>query len=85
MPESLRKFVSKEWLLIALLVLMAVLAAFLPFKIRYYPSYVDWGTIVALSSLLMISTGIRRSGYLEPSLGESSKGLEPNAVLPCFW
>jgi Na+/H+ antiporter NhaD/arsenite permease-like protein len=54
---------KKELVLILFILLLVLLAIIYPEKITEYPSYVDWDTIVALTGLLIIATGLKESGY----------------------
>jgi len=59
-----REFAKKEPVLIILLAVLAVLTAANPGSSVHYPEYVDWNTIIALSGLIVVTTGIKESGLL---------------------
>ncbi len=45
-------------------ILTIVLSILYPSEVEKFPTYVDWRTIVALVGLLVVTTGVRESGYL---------------------
>ncbi|WP_457549777.1 SLC13 family permease [Archaeoglobus sp.] len=51
-------------LLLIFVTLTLILSILYPSEVVKYPNYVDWETILALAGLLMVTTGIRESGYL---------------------
>ncbi len=61
---QIRKFAREEPVLFILLLALAVLTILKPENVVHYPNYVDWSTIVALSGLIVITTGIKESGLL---------------------
>ncbi len=56
-------FIAEEFLLCIFAVLLLILALFTNSQIRQYPSFVDWKTISVLAGLLIITTGLKQSGY----------------------
>jgi len=82
--EKLKKTVEKEWLLLLFLAIMLVLALLFRRRIPSYPSYIDWSTIVALAGLLVISTGIKQSGYLEDFAVRLLSGVKTERGLAFF-
>ncbi len=50
-------------MLSSFLFLLILLSLLYPYKIKDYPAFVDWRTIIALAGLLIITTGIKESGY----------------------
>jgi len=57
------KFIRDEYMLSSFLFLLILLSLLYPYKIKNYPAFVDWRTIIALAGLLIIATGIKESGY----------------------
>ena len=57
------KFIIKEKILATFLFLLILLSFIYPYKIGNYPYFVDWKTITALAGLLIITTGLKESGY----------------------
>ena len=53
-------------ILIPFLILFFILLFIFPDKIKVYHSYVHWNTIWTLFGLLIITTGIKESGFLVP-------------------
>ncbi len=56
-------FIRKEIVLLVFLLLLVILALYNPNEIVNYPRFVDWKTIIALAGLLIITTGLKESGY----------------------
>ncbi len=50
-------------MLTVFLLLFILLSVIYPEKVKNYPYFVDWKTIITLAGLLIISTGIKESGY----------------------
>lgn len=67
--------IKRDYIFISLLLLLALLTLLKPGKVRYYPEYVDWRTIIALFGLLVITTGIRESGYLQRASKQLLKNI----------
>ena len=63
--RTINEFVKKEALLFIFLFLLAIFTILDPFEITNYPSFVDWRTITTLVGLLMITTGLKESGYFD--------------------
>ncbi len=63
---------------------MLGLAAIFPQRILSYPSYIDWQTIIVLAGLLVISTGIKQSGYLEYFATHILSGVKTERGLVLF-
>ncbi len=57
-------FCKEESLFSILLLIVILLSIIYPDKIKQYPLYVEWHTIIALCSLLIITTAIKESEYL---------------------
>ncbi len=62
---KISRLAKKELVLILFSLLLIFLAIIYPEKITDYPSYIDWDTIVALTGLLIIATGLKESGYFD--------------------
>ncbi len=73
--EKLKLFIGKEFLLIFFFLLTILLAILFPSKIKDYPYFIDWNTIFILTGLLVITTAIKESGYLEKAAGKILKKL----------
>jgi len=58
------EFIKTAFVLFIFLFLLAIVFILYPSKIISYPSFVDWKTIIALTGLLIITTGLKESGYL---------------------
>ncbi len=56
-------FIKKEFVLFIFIFLLILLSAWNPSQIINYPFFVDWQTVLALTGLLIITTGIKESGY----------------------
>ena len=61
--KAVKRLIEKEPFMAALLIALGVLAVLYPGKIAFYPSFVEWETIIALTGLLIIITGLKESGY----------------------
>ncbi|RLI78987.1 citrate transporter [Archaeoglobales archaeon] len=59
------KNIKQDYVFVSLFLLLLSLSILKPTKLKYYPEYVDWRTISALFGLLIITTGIKESGYLQ--------------------
>ncbi len=58
-------FLEKEAALLISVSLLIILSVLYPQNVNCYFKFVDWETITALVGLLIITTGIKESGYLE--------------------
>ncbi len=52
-----------DYFLLVSAALLLLFSFLMPFKIRYYYSYVDWRTISLLSGLFVITTGLKMSNF----------------------
>jgi len=68
--------IKKEPFLSLFLFLLVVLTILHPQEIRHYPDFVDWHTIIALTGLLIITTGVKESEYFYSFLKKILKKLE---------
>ncbi len=57
------RFIKKEFFLFSLIVLTLFLTLFHINEIKNYPGFIDWRTVIALTGLLIITTGLKESGY----------------------
>jgi len=57
------EFIKGEVILFTFLILLIVLTILYPNEIINYPHFVNWITIMALTGLLIITTGLKESGY----------------------
>ncbi len=60
----MKEFVKKDPVLFVLLVITALFTLLNPSGVKNYWSYVDWRTIVSLSGLILVTTGIKESRIL---------------------
>ncbi len=63
--NTLRELFEKEIILVIFLSILLVLSILFPSNISRYPSMVDWDTIFTLTGLIVITTGVKESGYLD--------------------
>ncbi|WP_457559730.1 SLC13 family permease [Candidatus Harpocratesius sp.] len=59
------QFMKKEFIIISSLILLIILSLIYRIPMKYYPSFVDWHTILALTGLLVITTGLKESNIFE--------------------
>ncbi|KAA0011030.1 MAG: DUF1646 domain-containing protein [Thermoplasmata archaeon] len=55
-----------------------------PEKVKEYPYFVDWKTILTLAGLLVISTGIKESGYFYHAFRQILVKLKTERALVLF-
>jgi len=79
------EFVKKEVVLFIFLFLLAIVAILYPYEIINYPSFVDWRTIIALTGLLIITTGLKESGYFNVFSRKVLKRLKSERSLSIFF
>ena len=63
---KIKEALTGNEILIPFLILFFILLFIFPDKIKVYHSYVHWNTIWTLFGLLIITTGIKESGFLVP-------------------
>ena len=56
-------FFGRNILLAVLIVISLGLALFLGLPLGHFPTFVDWDTIITLSGLLLITAGVKESGF----------------------
>lgn len=78
------EFVKKEVVLFIFLFLLSIVAILYPYEIINYPSFVDWRTIIALTELLIITTGLKESGYFNVFSRKVLKRLKSEKSLSFF-
>jgi Na+/H+ antiporter NhaD/arsenite permease-like protein len=62
---KLLRWIQKEAVLVSFLSLLLVLAILYPEKVPQFPSFVDSRTMVTLTGLLLLTTGLKESGYFD--------------------
>jgi Na+/H+ antiporter NhaD/arsenite permease-like protein len=72
---------KKNFLLVILLVTALGLAVALGQPLRRLPNFVDWNTIVTLSALLLITTGIKESGLFFLAAYRISRRMDNERLL----
>ncbi|HEC88806.1 MAG TPA: citrate transporter [Thermoplasmata archaeon] len=78
-------YLRKEVILFIFLLLLIVLAGLYPSKIINYPSFVDWNTIIALTGLLIITTGLKESGCFNILSGILLKKFKTESGLSIYF
>ncbi len=81
---TLKNFIKKECVLFIFLVLLLILSLAYPSHIPRYPSFIDWNTVIALTGLLLITTGIRESGYFNNLSMNILKRIDDERTLAIF-
>ncbi|MEF8698604.1 MAG: SLC13 family permease [Candidatus Accumulibacter sp. UW20] len=64
-PAEIAARLQRDILLLVLVLLCACLSLLDPEAIASYPQRVDWPTIAALAGLLLLTTGLEESGFLQ--------------------
>lgn len=82
--RTIIKFAKKEAVLFIFLFLLVIVAVLYPDKIINYPSFVDWRTIIALTGLLIITTGLKESEYFDIFSENMLKKLKNERSLSIF-
>ncbi len=77
-------FAKRETVLLVFLFLLLVLSALYPQQIIHYPSFIHWDTILTLTGLLIITTGLKESGYFNVFSGQVLKRLKSERSLAFF-
>ncbi len=60
--EDIRAFVRRELMLIIAFVVLVILTVIYPGRVKEYPHFIDWRTILSLTGLMAITIGMRESG-----------------------
>ena len=63
MNGKFMRFISKNFILLPFLIILAFLCVLYPDEIINYPDFVDWQTIASLAGLLVVATAIKESSY----------------------
>ncbi len=66
---KIANFFKNDFILLIFFILLIILSIFYPHQIPDYPYFVDWRTIIALTGLLIITTGLKESMFFD-SLSE---------------
>ncbi len=61
--KRIKKLIAQETTLVIFGILAIILALAKPQLIKFYPNYIDWHTILILTGLIIITTGIEYSGF----------------------
>ena len=78
------RIVKKEPFLTVFSILSIVLIILYPAKIIDYPSFVDWNTIITLTGLLIITTGLKESGYFSSFSEKVLNKIKNEKILALF-
>ncbi len=63
--QKIIRFVQEEFIFFIFFSILLVLSAIFPSEIKNFPEFVEWKTIWALAGLIIITTGMKESGYFE--------------------
>ncbi len=63
--QKIIRLVQEEFIFFIFLSILLVLSAIFPSEIKNFPEFVEWKTIWALAGLIIITTGMKESGYFE--------------------
>jgi len=85
MANDLRSILKKNLLTVVLLAVAPVLAHVLRQPLRLFPAMVDWKTILTLSGLLLITTGIKESGLFHLLACRISRKIDNERLLAVFF
>ncbi|MHA2002447.1 MAG: SLC13 family permease [Promethearchaeota archaeon] len=80
----LKHFIKKEIVLFVFFFVLVILAIIYPYQIINYPSFVDWRTIITLTGLLIITSGLKESGYINFFAEETLKKVKNERILSIF-
>ncbi len=61
--KNLTERLEGNYLLIISLIIFVIFSAISPEKIPCYPHYIDWQTIITLTALAFVTTGLKKSGF----------------------
>lgn len=64
-PRALLQLLRQDLLLLVLVLVCAGLTLWHPQGVATYPRLVDWPTIAALAGLILLTTGLEESGFLQ--------------------
>ncbi len=78
-------FIRQEIFLVVFLALLFMFMVLFPQEIPNYPSFVDWKTIGSLAGLLVITTALRESGYIDAISMRMVRRLKTERELAMFF
>jgi len=79
-----KRSIGKEPFLSLLLFLLFLFSLINPGGVLLYPSYVDWRTLAALAGLLMVTSGLKESGYFDRITVKMLEGLKSERKIALF-
>ena len=79
-----KRSIGKEPFLSLLLLLLLLFSLINPGRVLLYPSYVDWRTLAALAGLLMVTSGLKESGYFDRITVKMLEGLKSERKIALF-
>lgn len=83
-PSLLIERLRRDMLLLILVLLCVGLSLFEPDQVASYPMKVDWPTIAALAGLLLLTTALEESGFLQRTAFELVTRMESERSLALF-
>ena len=81
---KLIEYIKKDIILSIFAFFLFVLAILYPNQIINYPHFIDWQTIIALTGLLVITTGLKESMYLDILSKKALKKIKTEKFLSIF-
>ncbi len=81
MKQRIKKFLEKEFILGAALLLLIVFSALFPSFIPEYPEFIHWPTLLSLTGLLIIVTAINQTGYISSLARRLMKRIKNERIL----
>ncbi|NPA36039.1 MAG: citrate transporter [Chlorobi bacterium] len=84
LKKRILRFLQREFVLSLFFLVLIVLAVVYPGKIKEYPGMVSRETMLTLTVLLMIATGIKESGYFEVFAARMIKKVHNEKMLAFF-
>ncbi len=82
--QQIKTILRKNGLLLIALAALVVLELLTGKPLRRFPAYVDWNTIITLAGLLLITTGIKESGFFYWLAYRISKRIDDERQLALF-
>ena len=79
-----KRSIGKEPFLSLLLFLLFLFSLINPGGVLLYPSYVDWRTLAALAGLLMVTSGLKESGYFDRITVKCRRASRASGRSPSF-
>ncbi|MGA2143235.1 MAG: SLC13 family permease [Brevinematales bacterium] len=65
MLKNITGFIKKESVFFVFFGLLILLLIIFPSLIPQYPGYIDWNTMITLTGLIIVTTGLKESGYFD--------------------